>query len=150
MNLPTRQMLMGMTLGAICATALAAIGPGFVLKSFADEMPAGFDTSNLVKFDGREYEVDYADWVSTDPLSSATIKKIEAGRVSHVSITTTATGTYSTDGLTSKHVLYPGIDVTAMGPGSGTLVRYWTNGDWYSFKSRAGNSFIHLSGPALP
>ena len=150
MNLPTRQMLMGMTLGAICATALAAIGPGFVLKSFADEMPAGFDTSNLVKFDGREYEVDYADWVSTDPLSSATIKKVEAGRVSHVSITTTATGTYSTDGLTSKHVLYPGIDVTAMGPGSGTLVRYWTNGDWYSFKSRAGNSFIRLSGPALP
>ena len=54
MNLPTRHMLMGMTLGAICATALAAIGPGFVLETFADEMPASFDTSKLVKFDGRE------------------------------------------------------------------------------------------------
>ena len=150
MNLPTRHMLMGMTLGAICATALAAIGPGFVLETFADEMPAGFDTSKLVKFDGREYEVEYADWVSTDPLSSTTVKKIEAGRVSHVSITTTATGTYSTDGLTSKHVLYPGIEVTAVGRGTGTYVRFWTNGDWYNFRSRAGNSFIRLSGPALP
>ena len=150
MNLPTRQMLLGMTLGAVCATAIAAIGPGYVVDAFADEMPAGFDTEKLVKFDGREYEVEYADWVSTDPLSSTTVKKIEAGRVSHVSITSTATGTYSTDGLTSKHVLYPGIDVTAVGRGTGTYVRFWTNGDWYSFRSRAGNSFIRLSGPALP
>ena len=150
MNLPTRHMLMGMTLGAICATALAAIGPGFVLEALADEMPAGFDTSRLVKFDGREYEVDYADWVSTDALSTATVKKIEAGRVSHVSITTTATGTYSTDGLTSKHVLYPGIDVTEVKPHGRNFVRFWTNGVWYSFSSRAGNSFIRLSGPALP
>jgi len=150
MNLPTRQMLMGMTLGAVCATAIAAIGPGYVVDAFADEMPAGFDTDKLVKFDDRTYEVEYADWVSTDPLSSITVKKIEAGRVSHVSITTTATGTYSTDGLTSKHVLYPGIDVTSVGRGTGTYVRFWTNGDWYSFRSRAGNSFIRLSGPALP
>lgn len=150
MNLPTRQMLMGMILGATCATALAATGPGLVLEAFADEMPAGFDTDKLVKFDGRDYEVEYADWVSTDPLSTATVKKIEAGRVSHVSITTTATGTYSTDGLTSKHVLYPGIAVTDVAARRSNFVKFWTNGDWYSFTSRAGNSFIQLSGPTLP
>jgi hypothetical protein len=144
MNLPTRQTLLGMTLGAACATALAAVGPGFVLDAF----PAGFDTNNLVKFDGRDYEVDYADWVSTDPLSSSTVKKIEAGKVTYVSITTTATGTYSTDGLTSKHVLYPGIDVTEVTPDRRNWVRFWTNGSWYSFSSRAGNSFLRLSGPA--
>jgi hypothetical protein len=148
MNLPTRHVLLGMTLGAACATALAAIGPGMVLNAFADEMPAGFDTSNLVKFDGRDYDVDYADWVSTDPLSSSTVKKIEAGKVTYVSITTTATGTYSTDGLTSKHVLYPGIDVTEVTPDRRNWVRFWTNGSWYSFSSRAGNSFLRLSGPA--
>lgn len=146
MNLPTRHMLLGMTLGAACATALAAIGPGFVLDAFADEMPAGFDTNRLVKFDGREYEVDYADWVSTDPLSSATVKKIEAGKVTYVSITTTVTGTYSTDGLTSRHVLYPGIDVTEVTPNGGNWVKFWTNGGWYSFSSRAGNSFLRLTG----
>jgi hypothetical protein len=148
MNLPTRHVLLGMTLGAACATALAAIGPGMVLNAFADEMPAGFDTSNLVKFDGRDYDVDYADWVSTDPLSSSTVKKIEAGKVTYVSVTTTATGTYSTDGLTSKHVLYPGIDVTEVTPHRRNWVRFWTNGSWYSFSSRAGNSFLRLSGPA--
>lgn len=148
MNLPTRQTILGMILGAACATALAATGPGFVLDTFADEAPAGFDTSNLVKFDGRDYEVDYADWVSTDPLSSSTVKKIEGGKVSYVSITTTATGTYSTDGLTSKHVLYPGIDVTEVTPDRRNWVRFWTNGSWYSFTSRAGNAFLRLSGPA--
>lgn len=146
MNLPTRQMLLGMTLGATSAMALAAIGPGVVLDAFADEMPAGFDTSKLVKFDGRDYEVDYADWVSTDPISSATIKKIEGGRVTYVSVTTTATGTYSTDGLTSRHVLYPGIDVTEVAPGAGNAISFWTNGHWYDFTSFAGNSFLRFTG----
>lgn len=146
MNLPTRHMLLGMTLGATTAMAVAAIGPGMVLDVFADEMPAGFDTSNLVKFDGREYEVEYADWVSTDPISSATVKKIEGGRVTYVSVSTTATGTYSTDGLTSRHVLYPGIDVTEVAPGAANSIRFWTNGSWYSFTSRAGNAFLRLTG----
>lgn len=146
MNLPTKHMLMGMTLGAICATGLAAIGPGYVLEAFGDEMPAGFDTDKLVKFDGRDYVVDYADWVSTDPLSRSTVKKIEGGRVTYVDITTTATGTYSTDGLTSKHVLYPGVDVTEVTPHRRNWVRFWSNGNWFSFSSRAGNSFLRLSG----
>lgn len=147
MNLPTRHMLLGMTLGALCATALAAIGPGYVMEAFADEMPAGFDTGKLVKFDGRDYEVSYEDWVSTDPLSAATVKKIEAGRVSYVSITTTATGTYSTDGLTSKHVLYPGIDVRDANP-RGNWFAYWSGGQWQGFATQRGNSFIAIASPA--
>ncbi|ODT71477.1 MAG: hypothetical protein ABS75_09475 [Pelagibacterium sp. SCN 63-23] len=143
MNLPTRHMLLGMTLGAICASALAATGPGFVLEVFADEMPAGFDTGKLVKFDDREYEVSYADWVSTDPLSTATVKKIEGGKVSYVSITTTATGTYSTDGLTSKNVLYPGIDVEQVSS-DGNKFAYWSNGNWQRFAVQSGNSFISI------
>lgn len=141
MNLPTRHMLLGMTLGAICASALAAIGPGYVLPAFADEMPAGFDTGKLVKFGDREYEVSYADWVSTDPLSSAQVKKIEAGKVSYVSITTTATGTYSTDGLTSRHVLYPGIEVEEVGP-RGNFFAFWSLGQWRGMATFNGNSFI--------
>ncbi|KKB08845.1 hypothetical protein [Devosia chinhatensis] len=147
MNLPTRQMLMGMTLGALCATGLAAIGPGYVLEAFADEMPAGFNADKLVRFGDRDYEVAYADWVSTDPLSTATVKKIEAGKVSYVSITTTATGTYSTDALTSPHVLYPGIDVREANP-TGNFFAFWSGGSWQGFASQRGNSFISISGPA--
>ncbi len=144
MTLPTRHMLLGMTLGAICASALAALGPGYVLEAFADEMPAGFDTGKLVKFGDREYEVSYADWVSTDPLSTATVKKIEAGKVSYVSITTTATGTYSTDGLTSRNVLYPGIEVTPVNTRD-NFFSFWSAGHWQGMATRSGNSFIFIS-----
>ena len=147
MNLPTRHMLLGMTLGAVCATALAAIGPGQVFQAIADELPAGFDTDKLVKFGDREYEVSYADWVSTDPLSTATVMKIEAGKVSYVQISTTATGTYSTDGLTSKHVRYPGIEVREVKP-DGYKFAYWQSGRWQGFATRDGHSFISISGPA--
>lgn len=143
MNLPTRHMLLGMTLGAICASALAAIGPGYVLSALADEMPAGFDTGKLAKFGDREYQVSYADWVSTEPLSSAQVKKVEAGKVSYVSITTTATGTYSTDGLTSKHVLYPGIEVEEAEP-RGNFFAFWSLGQWQGIATHSGNSFIAI------
>jgi hypothetical protein len=143
MDLPTRHMLLGMTLGAACATALAAIGPGFVVEVFADEMPAGFDTDNLVKFDDRYYEVDYEPWVSTDPLSTAQIKKIEGGRVSYVNITTTATGTYSSDALTSPHVQYPGIEVESAQK-RGFFFSSWSGGRWTAFATYAGNSFVSI------
>lgn len=144
MNLPTRHMLMGMTLGAFCATALAAIGPGYVLDAFADEMPAGFNTDNLVKFGGREYDVSYADWISTDPLSTTTVKKIEGGVVSYVDITTTATGVYSTDGLTSPHVQYPGIEVEEVRPRTNFWFASWSRGQWVSFSTYSGNSFVSV------
>jgi hypothetical protein len=111
MNLPTRHMLLGMTLGAICATALAATGPGIVFEAFADEVPTGFDTSGLVKFDGHDYQVSYEDWVDTTPLSVERIKKVEGGRVTYVTVTHTSTGVYSSDAMTAPNVQYPGIQV---------------------------------------
>lgn len=144
MILPSRQVLAGMALGAICATALAATGPGFVMDVFADEAAVGFDTGNLVKFGDREYDVSYADWVSTDPLSTAVVKKIEAGKTSYVSISTTATGTYSTDGLTSRHVQYPGIEVNEVTPARNRFA-YWSHGRWQTVATRSGNSFVVIS-----
>ncbi len=132
MTLPNRHMLKRTLLGAIVALALAPAG-------FADDLPNGFDTSNLVKFDDSFFNVEYEDWVATEPLSVQRVKKIEAGKVSQVTITTTATGTYSTDGLTSRHVEYPGISVDQVYPWS-----YWHNGRWFSFSSYRGNSFIYL------
>lgn len=141
-RLPTRDMLLGMTLGAICATALAAIGPGYVLETFADEMPAGFDTDGLVKLDGKYYEMNHESWVSTDPVSSSRVKKIEGGRVSYVDIATTDTGTYSTDALTSPHVQYPGIEVEQVRPREEFWFSQWYHGEWVRFASYRGNSYV--------
>lgn len=146
MQLPDRHLLIGMTLGAVCATALGAIGPGYVVDAFADEMPAGMDTTKLVKFDDRDYEINYAPWVSTDPISSSTVKKIEGGKVSYVTIATTATGTYSSDALTSRHVLYPGIDVTEKRPRQRFSFSSWQDGKWFHFSRYNGQSFMSLYG----
>ena len=143
MNLPDRHLLFGMTLGAVCATGLAAIGPGMVFTALADEFaPSGIDASKLVKFEDRDYIVDYDDWVATDPLSTARVKKVEAGKVSYVSITTTATGTYSTDAMFSNHVQYPGISVTPAEPDR-NVFRYWTNGRWSAFSTGTAGSFTY-------
>lgn len=72
--------------------------------------------SMLVKFQDRDYEIAYADWISLDPVHSATVRKIGYGRVSEVNIATTSTGTYSSDALMSPHVLYPGISVQPVPP----------------------------------
>lgn len=144
MNLPDRHLLLGMTLGAICATALAAIGPGMVFEALADEfVPTGIDASSLVKFEEREYIVEHDDWVATDPLSSVRVKKVEAGKVSYVTITTTATGTYSTDAMFSNHIQYPGISVEPAEP-SRNFFRYWTNGRWSGFATGRAGSFVYF------
>lgn len=143
MNLPDRHLLLGMTLSAICATALAAIGPGMVFEAIADEFaPSGVDAASLVKFEGRDYVVDHEDWVATDPLSTTQVKKIEAGKVSYVTITTTATGTYSTDAMFSNHIQYPGISVSAAEPDL-NFFRYWTNGRWSAFSTGTAGSFVY-------
>ena len=142
MNLPDRRVLIGMTLGAVCATAIAAIGPGMVIEAFADDSIVGVDASRLVKYEDREYLVDYDASVATDALSTNRIKKVEGGRVSYVTITSTATGTYSTDAMFSSHVQYPGIEVKPV-DAKRNRFSYWSNGRWSAFVTRSANSFIY-------
>lgn len=148
MDLPNRHALLGMTLGAVSAMALATVGPGMVIQTFADGMlnavaAPDFDTSKLVKFEGRDYQIQSEDWVSQDPVSSHVIKKVEGGRVSYVIIATTATGTYSSDAMFSNNAQYPGIAVTEMPSRNGSF-SYWGSRSWFSFSSRSGRSFLYL------
>jgi hypothetical protein len=145
MNLPDRHLLLGMTLGAICATALAAIGPGMVIETFADEAVVGIDASKLVRYEDSIYRVRHDASVNTDPLSTSRVKKVEGGRVSYVTITTTPSGTYSTDALFSNHVQYPGIEVERVYPYPDNHFSYWSNGHWTTFITSTANSFIYRS-----
>ena len=147
MDLPDRHMLLGMTLGALCASILAITGPGAVVETFADELiervvPPGFDPANLVRFEGRNYLVENKEWIATEALSTARVKKVEAGKVSYVTITTTASGTYSTDAMFSNHVQYPGISVEPAEEGR-NFFRYWTNGRWSAFSTGTAGSFVY-------
>src|SRR5690606_7541371 len=112
MGLPTKPVLVGMTLGATAATALAMSGAGSDIRAFADEMlTPGFDKSKLVIFDDSMFSVSVDPSISTEATRTEFVRKIEFGRTSVVKVTTTASGTYSTDGLYSPHIRYPGIHV---------------------------------------
>ncbi|MFC0010524.1 hypothetical protein [Devosia nitrariae] len=145
MSLPNRQVLLGMTLGAVCATALSAIGPGLVMSVFADEAKTAIDLDALVRIDDTHYRITYEDWVSTEPLANSRIKKIGYGQTSYVDIAETATGTYSTDGLASPHVLYPGIEVEEVSDERlATLVLGGWGHRWVVAPLVKGSSFLHL------
>ncbi|AKR54537.1 hypothetical protein XM25_01680 [Devosia sp. H5989] len=130
MALPTKPVLVGMTLGATAATALAMTGAGSDIRAFADEMLApSFDKSKLAIFDDSLFTIDTEPNVSLEATHTAVVRKIEFGRTSFVKIMTTPSGTYSTDGLASPHVRYPGIHVTPL-TGAGvpvTSVAFWSD-----------------------
>jgi hypothetical protein len=115
----------------------------FALALASPASADGIDPDSLVRF-GQEHGVSYEDWVSTDPVSSAVVKKIEGGKVSYVTITTTSTGTYSTDGFDSPHVQYPGVSDTDSSRTSFSFSS-WNNGRWNRFSTYNGNSYVSVS-----
>ncbi len=71
----------------------------------------GAPLSKLITFNDVPYTVTYSDGVSQEALTSTIVRKVGYGHVTNVKIVTTESGTYSSDGLISPHVLYPGITV---------------------------------------
>lgn len=119
---PSRSIALRYRVGVAAVLLLAAIlGAGTVRADGlinTDPPPL----SMLVKFHDRQYEVAYSADVSLEPISSSVVRKVGYGRVTEVNIATTATGTYSSDGLASPHVRYPGIEVNRVHEDEG---RYW-------------------------
>ncbi|MET3896910.1 hypothetical protein ABIB57_000834 [Devosia sp. UYZn731] len=145
MALPDRNVLLGMAVGVLCGMGVAAIGPGAVMAAFADETRTGIDPNGLVKFEGSTYDVQYDDTVDTTPTSKSRIKKVEFGRVSYVDITTTATGTYSTDAMFSNNIQYPGIEVNQVPSDNASAISVIGIGrHWVVLPLARGNSFVHI------
>lgn len=130
MNLPTLPTLLSLITAAL-------------VLSLASVRADGFDPRNLLILD-EDNGVTYEDWVSTDPLETHTVKKVEAGRVSYVTITRTSTGTYSTDGFGSPNVQYPGV-IEPANPRNEFSFSSWSNGRWNSFRTSNGNSYVSVS-----
>ena len=124
---------------AVLGFVVAGIGIATAEAGFAD----GIDPNSLVRY-GEDHGVSYEDWVSTDPVSSATIKKIEGGKVTYVTITQTATGTYSTDGMESAHIQYPGVTKPDNSRNRFSFSS-WSNGHWSRISTYNGNSYVSVS-----
>ena len=95
----------------------------------------------------RKYDITFDDSISTEVQRTQVVRKIGHGRMSAVTVVTTPSGTYSTDGLLSPHVQYPGIDKQLKD--SGWPARSWFfaphadgSGMWTSFSN---GSFVYLS-----
>jgi hypothetical protein len=92
----------------------------------------------------RKYDITFDESISTDVSRTQVVTKIGGGRASEVTIVTTPSGTYSTDGVLSPNVRYPGIEKRSKGWGDG----YWDSvmqpdggGHWISFSQ---GSFTYL------
>lgn len=98
--------------GSRIPPALAAEAPfETVLSSANDLSPPPFDAENLVRFGDDAYRVTTDEGVSLEPESATLVTKIGFGRVQSVSVVTTSSGTYSSDGVVSRYIRYPGVHV---------------------------------------
>lgn len=136
-------------IGGLVAGVLAvvAIMPD-AMRAVADEPRAM--VSNAIEqlfpppFDARvfrKYAIHFDETVSTDVSARHSVTKIGFGQVTQVSIVTTPTGTYSSDGLVSPHVRYPGIEVAPSRRHRDSSFRFWRA----SVRAGAGgSSFVFI------
>lgn len=119
------------------ATALNLVGMQAMAAEVADE-PLNLD--NIIKFDDNT-KVTLDSSVSRDVLSRTQVRKIAMGKITTVDVVTTSTGTYSTDGLKSLHVQYPGVEVDRSHSGKGA--RVWVGGIGWTSLNSGQSSFVY-------
>jgi hypothetical protein len=128
--------------GILALTIIAPKQIGAIAQEPVDQAIATIDKLfpepvDLSKF--HKYKFTFDDSVSTDVQRTQVVTKIGHGRKSQVTIVTTPSGTYSTDGMLSPNVRYPGIE---------KRLKPWPEdfylaegGKWMSY---ADGSFIYL------
>jgi hypothetical protein len=140
---------LGALFGMVASVTLAL--PSLVPQTMADEplktMHEAKDAVLETVF-GRGPEFVKPRWtiedgVSTEVLRSSTVRKIEFGRTSFVTIATTSTGVYSSDGLDSPNIRYPGIHDNGRDGGFATLTML-SNGSWELVKELDAGSFVSV------
>jgi hypothetical protein len=140
-------MALGGLVGVAVSVTLA--WPGLIPKAIADEQPMKLLTASkneLLEMLNGPAEFFKPQWtvedsVSTEVVSSSRIRKIEAGRTSFVTVARTATGVYSSDGLTSTNVRYPGIHSDEQ---RNAALAYLVGGGWMFFAPAAAGSSLEV------
>ena len=107
-----------------------------LLKSASELWPSTLDPSKLVKWDY------YAQpGISIEPVAESTIRKIGYGRTTFVSVMETDSGAYSSDGLASPNIEYPGI-IKEPKAAPSPMLWLWGNGHWASASAYSAGSFV--------
>lgn len=107
-----------------------------LLQSANDLWPSTLDPSKLVKWD---YFVQPG--VSIEPLAEQTVRKIGYGRSTFVTVMETESGVYSTDGLASPNIQYPGIVKERKAEAPAPMLWLWGDGRWLSASAYSAGSF---------
>lgn len=94
------------------------------------------DTDGLLKWD---FHVQPG--TSIEPTHESTIRKIAYGRTTFVNVMQTDSGVYSSDGLASPNVEYPGI-VKEPKPGTSPILWFWGDGRWSTATAFGAGSFV--------
>lgn len=145
------------TLIRLSFAAVAAAAVGLAPVTWAQETVEGnnkIDLKNLVFFKGDAYSVTYEERVSTAATETATVRKIGYGETTVVNITTTTSGVYSSDAMTSPYIRYPGVFVSRLpasadeadGAVNVPQLAYWAEGEgWVATPFVTAGSFAVVS-----
>lgn len=145
-----RTIAAGAMIGALAAGLLAV--PSVLPQARADDEPARaiLRTADEIlpphRIDGSQFLKRDADgitepWVQSEVLEEVTVRKIGYGRTEFVRIVTTATGTYSSDGLASPHIRYPGIHPSRGYVAAEPFLALWDGGRWVAIGTAGADSF---------
>lgn len=119
--------------------AVAEEEPMRTLLSTPNEIwPPAFDPDRLMRW---SYYVQPG--VSAEPVKETVVRKIGYGRTTFVNVMETASGVYSTDGLASPHIQYPGI-IKEPEPSPHAGLWYWSGRKWVASAPLTAGSFVTI------
>jgi hypothetical protein len=145
----TRTIMLGGAIGfgAVVLLALPSVLPRAVaeeqpmktlLSTPSEIWPPAFDPDLLMRW---SYYVQPG--VSVEPIRETVVRKIGYGRTSFVNVMETASGVYSTDGLASPHIQYPGI-IKEQKPSPAAGLWYWSGRQWVAAATAGADSFVAI------
>ncbi|MBN9362448.1 MULTISPECIES: hypothetical protein [unclassified Devosia] len=128
-----------LSLPNVLPRAVAEEEPMRTLLSTPNEIwPPAFDPDRLMRW---SYYVQPG--VSVEPVKETVVRKIGYGRTTFVNVMETASGVYSTDGLASPHIQYPGI-IKEPKPSPDAGLWYWSGRKWVASAPVSAGSFVTI------
>jgi len=152
---PSKLVLAGIIIGAVSGFMVAQLSPGPTIAAVVSKPPftvgKALDT-NLAKFNGDYFAIGTEPGISMEPDAVTTIRKIGYGETRFVTVSTTPSGTYSSDGLASPYIRYPGVHVERMQVAALPFGIYgWTKlTGWTKIPLFSANSIGFLDADTVP